>query len=129
MLHTTYKLFVASLLLETISLLSDCIAYGNYSRNGVGLPLVKLLGQMSRAASTLVFLLMLVLMAKGYTITRGRLSRNGYWKLTFFMTIFTLIYMTLFIYEARVREKYKANTALMGPSLAAYPNLTWSQKN
>jgi len=54
------------------------------------------------AASTLIFLLMLILMAKGYTITRGRLSAQGSTKIAIFMTLYTISYIALFIYEAEV---------------------------
>ena len=50
----------------------------------------------------LVFLLMLILMAKGYTITRGRLSTSGSIKITVFMTLYVIVYGVLFIYEANV---------------------------
>ncbi len=57
---------------------------------------------MFEAGGTLVFLLMLILMGKGYTITRGRLSTSGSIKIAVFMTLFTITYIVLFIYEAVV---------------------------
>ena len=45
---------------------------------------------------------MLILMGKGYTITRGRLSTSGSIKIAVFMTLYVMTYIVLFIYEANV---------------------------
>ena len=55
------------------------------------------------AASLLVFLLMLILVAKGYTITRGRLSLSSSVKMAVFMAFYTLTYVILLVFEAKVR--------------------------
>jgi len=60
-------------------------------------------GRMCEATAELVFLLMLILMAKGFTVTRGRISTSGSIKLAVFMTIYVLTYAALFIYQAYVR--------------------------
>lgn len=39
-------------------------------------------------------------MGKGFTITRGRISTGGSVKIAIFMTLYTIIYIILFIYEA-----------------------------
>ncbi len=41
-------------------------------------------------------------MAKGFTITRGRISQLGSIKIAVFMTLYTITYAVLFIYEAYV---------------------------
>lgn len=61
-----------------------------------------IIGQACEAVATLIFLLMLILMAKGFTITRGRLSASGSIKIAVFMTIYTVTYVILFIYQAAV---------------------------
>jgi len=60
-------------------------------------------GRVFEATAELVFLLMLILMAKGYTVTRGRISTSGSIKLAVFMTVYVLTYAALFIYQAYVR--------------------------
>ena len=52
--------------------------------------------------SEITFLLLLILMAKGYTITRGRLKVGFTVKLTIFMCCYVLTYVVLFVYQARV---------------------------
>ncbi|RWS10598.1 hypothetical protein B4U79_15302, partial [Dinothrombium tinctorium] len=62
---------------------------------------ISCLGRALRAVSTLTFLLLLILLAKGYTITRARLKRKSAIKIGAFMTIYTIIYITLFLFEAK----------------------------
>lgn len=50
----------------------------------------------------LSFIAMLLLMGMGFTITRGRISTCGLVKLVIFMTIYALIYIILFFYDAAV---------------------------
>ena len=66
------------------------------------------------AASILMFLLMLIVMAKGYTITRGRLSTTGSIKIAVFMTVYTVVYAVLFIYEAQVYNQASITYVIIG---------------
>ena len=59
-------------------------------------------GHVFEAISILVFLLLLILLAKGFTVTRGRISNSGSIKLAVFMTVYTLTYVAMFIYQAAV---------------------------
>jgi len=59
-------------------------------------------GRLFEATAELVFLLMLILMAKGFTVTRGRISASGSIKLAVFMTIYVFTYAALFIFQAYV---------------------------
>lgn len=51
------------------------------------------------------FLLLLLLLAKGYTVTRGRLPVSCSIKLTIFMCSYVVTYVAIFIYESVVRNK------------------------
>jgi len=68
----------------------------------IGLQYVWFVGRVFEATAELVFLLMLILMAKGFTVTRGRISTSGSIKLAVFMTVYVLTYAALFIYQAYV---------------------------
>ncbi|XP_022251822.1 transmembrane protein 145-like [Limulus polyphemus] len=102
LLHVTYKLYLASLILESTGVSCLCIFYGVFAQDGIGLPGFKLLGRLLEAASTMTLLLLLILIAKGYTITRGRLRSMTSAKIGIFMTLYTVIYSALFIYEKKV---------------------------
>ncbi|KAL3214733.1 hypothetical protein MRX96_034712 [Rhipicephalus microplus] len=98
-LHTTYKMFMVSVLCQLLSLLCLVTYYAMYADDGIGIPQLKLLGRVLSSSSTLVFLLLLILVAKGYTVTRGRLKPSTSAKIGTFMTLYVVVYTALFIYE------------------------------
>ncbi|XP_074652948.1 transmembrane protein 145-like isoform X4 [Tubulanus polymorphus] len=98
--HTTYKMYLAALSCEVFSLIIMCCAYGVYAQSGVENRAAKYIGRVFESGGVLTFELMLILLAKGYTVTRGRLSQSGTIKVTVFMTAYIIIYVVLFIYEA-----------------------------
>lgn len=98
---------------------SECIKYliyRRYASDGIGAPRIKLLGKLVRATSTLLFLGLLILLAKGqcnwfnststglsgWTITRGRLSSSSTRNLMFFMSLFAMVYAALYIIQIKV---------------------------
>ncbi|XP_032820594.2 transmembrane protein 145 isoform X1 [Petromyzon marinus] len=99
--HSTYKLFMAAAGMQVLSLLLMCIYWGGYARTGSGNQPVRVLGKLLFSASFLTFLLLLILLGKGFTVTRGRISHAGVVKLTVYMTLYTTTYASLFIYEAK----------------------------
>ncbi|KAL4657663.1 hormone-sensitive lipase-like [Arapaima gigas] len=128
LLHTTYKMFMTAAGVEVLSLLFFCIYWGLYARDGVGNGSLKILGKLLFSVSFLVFLLMLILLGKGFTVTRARISHSGSVKLSIYMTVYTITYVVLFIYEAEffdpgwVLYAYDspAGYGLMGLQLLAY---------
>lgn len=100
--HATYKLYMGALGLWIGSLIFLSIAYGVYSSSGYEQFGLEIVGRILASLSTLVFLLMLILVGKGYTITRGKLTNASTIKIGVFFTLYTLAYATLFIYEAEV---------------------------
>uniref|UniRef100_A0A5F9CJ81 Transmembrane protein 145 n=1 Tax=Oryctolagus cuniculus TaxID=9986 RepID=A0A5F9CJ81_RABIT len=102
LLHTTYKMFMAAAGVEVLSLLFFCIYWGQYATDGIGNESVKILAKVLFSSSFLIFLLMLILLGKGFTVTRGRISHSGSVKLSIYMTLYTLTHVVLLIYEAEV---------------------------
>ncbi|XP_071842865.1 transmembrane protein 145-like isoform X3 [Apostichopus japonicus] len=128
LLHTTYKMFVATVILYFLSLCCFIIFYFNYARTGTEAPFWRTTARIFQATSDAVFLLMLILMAKGYTITRGRLSHSGSIKITVLMAIYCLVYTALFIYEAVVFDPGEVlyfYESLAGFGLVLLRGLTW----
>ena len=70
LLHATYKMYMVSLGLELIALSLYTTYYSLYSYDGISDEGLKLAGRGLEALSTLVFFLLLILLAKGYTVTR-----------------------------------------------------------
>uniref|UniRef100_A0ABM0N1I0 Transmembrane protein 145-like n=1 Tax=Saccoglossus kowalevskii TaxID=10224 RepID=A0ABM0N1I0_SACKO len=100
LLHTTYKMYMASVIFYVICLFFLCVYYGDYGHTGIGVPGLKITGRVFYSLSQLTFLLMLILLAKGYTVTRGRISHSGSVKIAVFMTLYCMVYIGLFISEA-----------------------------
>ncbi|XP_078393104.1 transmembrane protein 145, partial [Cetorhinus maximus] len=100
LLHTTYKMFMTAAGVEVLSLVFFCVYWGQYARDGVGNYAVKILAKLLFSLSFLIFLLMLILLGKGFTVTRGRISHSGSVKLTVYMILYTITHIILFIYEA-----------------------------
>nr|XP_012613964.1 transmembrane protein 145 isoform X1 [Microcebus murinus] len=128
LLHTTYKMFMAAAGVEVLSLLFFCIYWGQYATDGIGNESVKILAKLLFSSSFLIFLLMLILLGKGFTVTRGRISHSGSVKLSVYMTLYTLTHVVLLIYEAeffdpgQVLYTYEspAGYGLIGLQVAAY---------
>ncbi|XP_037875212.1 uncharacterized protein LOC105842284 [Bombyx mori] len=101
LLHSTYKLFLFSIVVQHCGIMMQCLAYIRYAGNGVGSPSTVTIGQFLCGLAEMSFLLLLVLLAKGYTITRGRLKVGFTVKLTVFMCCYLVTYVVLFVYQAK----------------------------
>lgn len=99
LLHTTFKLFWFSVLLHTGGLALSTFSYFSYGMNGYGSPSAKLTGRVLEAAAEICFLLLLILLAKGYTVTRAKLRQQSSIKLTIFICSYIIIYVSLFLTE------------------------------
>ncbi|KAG5900075.1 hypothetical protein JTB14_016047 [Gonioctena quinquepunctata] len=102
LLHTTYKIFVISVVLQLFGILFMSCCFLKLAMTGILAIKVKRLGMILSGASETSFLLLLLLLAKGYTITRGRLPLPASIKLTIFMCLYVVTYISIFIYEAKV---------------------------
>ena len=87
------------MLLHTIGLALSSFAYMSYGMNGYGSPSAKLTGRVLESAAEICFLLLLLLLAKGYTVTRARLRTASSIKLTVFICSYSIMYVALFLME------------------------------
>ena len=99
LLHTTFKLFWFSVLLHTGGLALSTFNYFAYGMNGYGAPTAKLTGRVLESAGEIAFLLLLILLAKGYTVTRAKLRQASSIKLTIFICSYIIMYVALFLME------------------------------
>eukprot|EP00118_Oscarella_pearsei_P013204 m.102568 g.102568 ORF g.102568 m.102568 type:complete len:506 (+) comp37178_c0_seq5:31-1548(+) len=100
MFHTTFKIFLWAVFLQIFSLLLLCIHYGVYANDGIGVIVLKSVGRLFSVISEIIFLLMLLLFAKGWTVVRGRLSISSQVKLSMLLTMYTFAYSAMFVWEA-----------------------------
>ncbi|XP_055532775.1 transmembrane protein 145-like isoform X2 [Wyeomyia smithii] len=96
--HCTYRLFALSVLLQWFGILLLSVTWAKYAVSGIG-PFTSF-GGFFTSASEITFLLLLLLMAKGYTITRARLKTCATVKITVFTNLYAIVYISLYIYQA-----------------------------
>ncbi|XP_071953646.1 transmembrane protein 145-like [Antedon mediterranea] len=96
MFNLTYRLFCYSCCLQTISLLFQTSALAKYATNGVGLEGLRTFGEIISSTSILLFVLLLILIAKGYTVTRARLRPTTNLKITVFTCFYFFAYFGLY---------------------------------
>lgn len=70
-------------------------------------------GRVLEAGSDFTFLLLLLLCAKGYTITRGRLRQASSVKLTIFLALYVVSWGVLFVYEQMVRAPADGSAVML----------------
>ncbi|XP_060599428.1 transmembrane protein 145-like isoform X1 [Ruditapes philippinarum] len=100
--HTTYKMYMVSVFLWTFYLFLMSVGYGIYGNDGLEWKLrsTKYAARAFESISIMIFLLMLILIGKGYTITRGKLSMASTVKISVFMTLYAIVYVIIFVWEA-----------------------------
>lgn len=76
-LHPMIKLFLIVLVLEYISVFVLLLHYGSFAQNGTGIVELLKAGQILSIASRCFFMLLLLFLAKGWTISTETLTRKG----------------------------------------------------
>jgi len=95
--HPIVRLLTVTLLLETVSLFCLFVHYAIYASNGVGANGLHGLGELLDMCAQLVFMLLLILIAKGWAITRTLITGQ---KLVLIMvSSFTIGYISLFTWQ------------------------------
>lgn len=100
LLHTTYRMFEFSVVLHWIGTVVQAIVYSIYAVSGFSPHTTT--GELILGGSEVVFLALMLLMAKGYTITRARLSSRSMIRLATFLNVYIIAFMSLFIFQTVV---------------------------
>lgn len=80
------------------------IEYGLWGKPAKG---VKNVGRGCHCISDTIMVVLLILLGKGWTVTRARISPSGQIKLSVFCTLYGISYVALFIYEAKAFDPGK----------------------
>jgi len=99
--HTTYKLYLWVIFFELISIGVNIGYYVEYGNTGKPTKSVKNIARAFHCLSEVLLVVLLILLGKGWTVTRGRISPAGQVKLSVFCTFYAVAYGALFIYEAK----------------------------
>jgi hypothetical protein len=112
--HCTYRLFTLSVIFHWSGVMMNAVTWAKYAVSGIG-PFT-VFGGLFTGSGEIAFLLLMLLMAKGYTITRARLSTPSTVKITVFINIYVILYIALYIYQAEVSD-FPCSTFLVTTSL------------
>uniref|UniRef100_A0A1I7SSU0 GpcrRhopsn4 domain-containing protein n=1 Tax=Bursaphelenchus xylophilus TaxID=6326 RepID=A0A1I7SSU0_BURXY len=118
MLHPTFKMFLHALIFDISCVIALWLHYDRYADDGRGFPLLKFVGIMFRQISVVTFITLLLLLAKGYTITRRKISFLSVMKLLLFVAAFFLGHVTMMLWEILIFDP--AKVTYMSESLPAY---------
>ncbi|XP_028967908.1 transmembrane protein 145 [Galendromus occidentalis] len=102
LLHKTYKLYMVSLSFQLSHLVMIICYYCIIADSGQDRTGIKLLANIFTTISTLSLQLMLLLIGKGYTVTRARLKYKTTVKIHALMASYTVLYVSLLMYEQYV---------------------------
>lgn len=97
--HVTVKLLMFSIFCTQARLFCDMIVYTVYRNNGKNPPSVfEGFGLVFAGLAELALILMLMLIMKGWTIVRRKISGNGRMRLTIFLTVYMAAYFTCVLF-------------------------------
>jgi hypothetical protein len=75
--HPIVRLFTATLVLFELSLITQFVHHANYANNGIGLPGLEGFGLFLDLVSDIVFMLLLVLLAQGWAVSRQGIEHRA----------------------------------------------------
>ncbi|OQR71414.1 transmembrane protein 145-like [Tropilaelaps mercedesae] len=102
LLHKTYKLYLVSLSCQVVHLITIICYYYIIADSGQDHSEVKLIANVFTTVSTLSLQLLLLLIGKGYTVTRARLKAKTTVKIHGLMASYAILYVGLLMYEQYV---------------------------
>ncbi|XP_037941474.1 uncharacterized protein LOC119674408, partial [Teleopsis dalmanni] len=97
--HPVTKLFTLSLLSEFVSLTMITAHLTNFALNGVGEPNMQAAGDILDIFSRTTFMLILLLLAKGWAVTRQQISRSGWIILMSIWVPYCAFHVLLYIWD------------------------------
>jgi len=94
--HHIVRFLTATIILQLFSVFFIFIHYAVYAKNGVGSPGLKGFGDVLDMGSQLVFMMLLILLAQGWTITRFEIPHKRI--LLALIAVFLALYFSMFIW-------------------------------
>ncbi|XP_015433756.1 PREDICTED: transmembrane protein 145-like [Dufourea novaeangliae] len=102
LLHVSYKIFMASLLCQLVGILFEIYSYMNLGLRGVPSENASLIGQLLEACSDILFTVLILLLAIGFTVTKSVLTARQTRWLVFFVCFTSFCQFSLYIYQSDV---------------------------
>ena len=101
-LHRTVKFFISALFYETFAIMLQTAYYIEMVTSGKEYKFLRTAGDLLHAASEVLFVFLLLLISKGYTVTRGRLPNSVQCQFIVFFTLYMITYGIMFIYDVEL---------------------------
>ncbi|XP_076621963.1 transmembrane protein 145 isoform X2 [Colletes latitarsis] len=99
LLHVSYKIFVTSLLCQLVGILFEIYSYTILGLRGITIANVSLMGQLLEACSDILYTILMLLLALGFTVTKSTLTpRQTRW-LICFACLHSFCQFSLYIYQ------------------------------
>lgn len=117
------KLFLIVLVLEYISVFVLLLHYGSFAQNGSGIIELLKAGQILAIASRCFFMLLLLFLAKGWTISRESLTRK--WAVVGLVVLYLILDITILLwsmYDADPKRTSPGKTVL---ALSILVDVVW----
>lgn len=102
LLHVSYKIFIASLLCQLVGILFEIYSYINLGLRGIPTQNAYLLGQLLEACSDILYTVLMLLLALGFTVTKSVLTARQTRWLICFICLISFCQFSLYIYQSDV---------------------------
>ena len=102
--HTLIRLYTSALICEAVGVALQSVHYIIYGMNGVGIVALRHIGDLFVVATQCLFMLLLLLIAKGWTITTVFLIHKKY--VAVLWITYVVLYITLFVVNALVSDRH-----------------------
>jgi GPR180/TMEM145, transmembrane domain len=101
-LHPIVKLLTAAIFSEFAAVFLGMVHYASFTSNGSGLPAIKALSDAMQVASHLIFVVLLITLAQGWTISTDELRNRS--QIVRLMAMFVFAYALLVIWDVTGRD-------------------------
>lgn len=122
-LHPMLKLTLISIIIEWISLFVLLLHYGSYSSNGEGIVLLMKLGQVLAVVSRCFLMLLLLLLAKGWTISNETLTHK--WAIIGVIVAYLVVSIASLIYSYSAEDAMRTTPTTGVEAFSIVLNLVW----
>ncbi|GMI06308.1 hypothetical protein TrRE_jg9889 [Triparma retinervis] len=103
--HVTVKIMVYSTWMVALGVGCNAYHYMTYSKDGIGASEIETLGKFLFSLGEILLVLHLILIAKGWTIVRRKISANGRMKIGLYTTIFAFLHVTTRYYSRQYMDR------------------------
>ncbi|XP_076683331.1 transmembrane protein 145 [Andrena cerasifolii] len=102
LLHVTYKIFMSSLICQLGGILFEIYSYINLGLRGVAIEHASLMGRLLEACSDILYTVLILLLATGFTVTKSVLTPKQTRCLVYYVILNVVFQFSLYIYQSDV---------------------------